>query len=47
MIFHRGDIVKVNLNPTKGHEQGEYRPVLVGRGQGCQKSDPAAGTICA
>ena len=29
MIFHRGDIVKVNLNPTKGHEQGEYRPVLV------------------
>ena len=28
-MFHRGDIVKVNLNPIKGHEQGEYRPVLV------------------
>ena len=29
MKFHKGDIVKVNLNPTKGHEQGNYRPVLV------------------
>lgn len=29
MIFTKGDIVSVNLNPTKGHEQGEYRPVLV------------------
>ena len=29
MKFHRGDIVKVNLNPTQGHEQGEFRPVLV------------------
>ncbi len=29
MIFNRGDIVLVNLNPVKGHEQGEYRPVLV------------------
>ncbi len=28
-MFKRGDIVKVNLNPTKGHEQGDYRPVLV------------------
>ena len=28
-MFHRGDIVKVNMNPTKGHEQGEYRPALV------------------
>lgn len=29
MIFSQGDIVKVNLNPIKGHEQGNYRPVLV------------------
>lgn len=29
MTFKKGDIVKVNLNPTKGHEQGNYRPVLV------------------
>lgn len=29
MTFGKGDIVKVNLNPTKGHEQGNYRPVLV------------------
>ena len=28
-MFHRGDIVKVNLNPVSGHEQGNYRPVLV------------------
>jgi mRNA interferase ChpB len=29
-IFERGDIVKVCLNPTVGHEQqGEYRPCLV------------------
>ena len=28
-MFQKGDIVKVNLNPTKGHEQGEYRPCLV------------------
>ena len=28
-MFDRGDIVKVNLNPTKGHEQGNLRPVLV------------------
>lgn len=29
MIFKQGDIVKVNLNPAKGHEQGNYRPALV------------------
>lgn len=29
MTFSKGDIVKVNLNPAKGHEQGNYRPVLV------------------
>lgn len=29
MTFKKGDIVKVDLNPTKGHEQGNYRPVLV------------------
>ena len=28
-MFQKGDIVKANLNPTKGHEQGEYRPLLV------------------
>ncbi|WLI90214.1 type II toxin-antitoxin system ChpB family toxin [Massilia sp. R2A-15] len=28
--FNRGDIVRVNLNPTFGHEQqGDFRPVLV------------------
>ena len=25
----QGDIVKLNLSPTKGHEQTGYRPVLV------------------
>lgn len=29
MTFSRGDIVKVDLNPTRGHEQRNYRPVLV------------------
>ncbi len=29
MKFSRGDIVKVNLSPTKGHEQADYRPALV------------------
>ncbi len=29
MTFRKGDIVKVDLNPIRGHEQGEYRPVLV------------------
>ncbi len=29
MTFNKGDIVKVNLNPIKGHEQGNYRPALV------------------
>lgn len=28
-MFSKGDIVKVDLNPTKGHEQGNFRPVLV------------------
>lgn len=28
-MFSRGDIVKVNLNPSRGHEQGNYRPVLI------------------
>lgn len=28
--FNRGDIVRVTLNPTIGHEQhGDFRPVLV------------------
>ena len=25
----QGDIIKIDLNPTKGHEQQGYRPVLV------------------
>ena len=25
----QGDIIKLDLNPTKGHEQAGYRPVLV------------------
>ena len=29
MIFQKGDIIKANLNPTKGHEQGDDRPLLV------------------
>lgn len=29
MSFKQGDIVLVNLNPIKGHEQGNQRPVLV------------------
>ena len=29
MTFKKGDIVKVDLDPTKGHEQGKYRPVIV------------------
>ena len=29
MRFSRGSIVKVDMNPTKGHEQGNYRPVMV------------------
>ena len=28
-MFKKGDIVKADLNPTKGHEQGNYRPLLV------------------
>jgi len=27
--IRQGDIIKINLNPTKGHEQAGYRPVLV------------------
>lgn len=27
--FERGDIVRVNLNPTSGHEQQGHRPALV------------------
>lgn len=29
MKYQKGDIVMVDLNPTKGHEQGNCRPVLV------------------
>jgi mRNA-degrading endonuclease toxin of MazEF toxin-antitoxin module len=29
LSFDRGDVVSVNLNPTSGHEQEGYRPVLV------------------
>lgn len=25
----QGDIIKINLNPTRGHEQSGYRPALV------------------
>jgi len=25
----QGDIIKINLDPTKGHEQAGYRPALV------------------
>lgn len=28
-MFKKGDIVMVNLNPISGHEQGNFRPVLV------------------
>ena len=28
-MYHKGDIVMVDFNPIKGHEQGNYRPVLV------------------
>lgn len=29
LIPERGDIIMVNLSPTKGHEQSGYRPALV------------------
>ena len=29
MTFKKGDIVRANLNPTKGHEQGNFRPLIV------------------
>ena len=28
-MVRQGDIIKINLNPTKGHEEAGYRPVLV------------------
>ena len=28
-MVKQGDIVKINLNPTKGHEQSGFRPVIV------------------
>ena len=28
-LFHRGDICKLSLDPTLGHEQQGYRPVLI------------------
>ena len=28
-MVKQGDIIKLNLNPTKGHEQAGYRPALV------------------
>jgi len=28
-VVNQGDIIKLNMNPTKGHEQAGYRPVLV------------------
>lgn len=28
-MVKQGDIIKLNLDPTKGHEQAGYRPVLV------------------
>ncbi|MBK1469210.1 type II toxin-antitoxin system PemK/MazF family toxin [Parvimonas parva] len=28
-MVNQGDIIKINFNPNKGHEQAGYRPVLV------------------
>lgn len=28
-MVKQGDIIKINLNPTKGHEQSGYRPALI------------------
>jgi mRNA interferase MazF len=28
-MFEQGDIIKINLNPTKGHEQRGERPALI------------------
>lgn len=28
-MLNQGDIIKIDLDPTKGHEQAGYRPVLV------------------
>ncbi|WP_270022525.1 type II toxin-antitoxin system PemK/MazF family toxin, partial [Lactobacillus crispatus] len=27
--FHQGDVIMMNFDPTKGHEQAGYRPALV------------------
>ena len=27
--FHQGDLIKMDFNPTKGHEQRGFRPALV------------------
>jgi len=29
MNFSRGDIIKMNFNPIRGHEQGNFRPAIV------------------
>jgi|LGVE01.1.fsa_nt_gb mRNA interferase MazF len=29
MVVKQGDIIKLNFNPTKDHEQAGFRPVLV------------------
>ena len=28
-MVKQGDIIKINLNPSKGHEQAGYRPAVV------------------
>ena len=28
-MVKQGDIIKINFNPNKGHEQAGYRPALV------------------
>lgn len=28
-MVKQGDIIKINLDPTKGHEQGGWRPALI------------------
>lgn len=37
----RGDVVMVDFDPVKGHEQGMYRPAVV---VSCSKHNKAAGT---
>ena len=29
MVYEQGDIIEVNFDPTKGHEQAKTRPALV------------------